>query len=558
MFPKKMFFLIVVSVLCLVFGFTNTGDPEISGYLLSENFENYPPGVFPSVGGWQLIHSGWGAGYQVIVDTDAQSGAQSWKLEGRRNWAATVYRGYSLPDPAPDIIFFECKAKSTRLEQPIIGYRDFAIWAGQVGTPTGSHAFASVDFIPDSDGKEYLYFHNYRYKGPEIFLGRWYHIKVRLNLQDDTGTVWLDDVQVITEVPLYSTGNYHYAPGITIEGGNSAHTRSWVDDVLAYTVPPTVRASIDLDPDTLSLKNKGKWVTAYIELPEEVDIQLVNTGSVGIVAVAGRVLDEPIMAASHPVGYSGHDENGVPELKVKFCRKDLQQELLPGEEVSISIEGDIGETQRFEGMDTIRVINPPEHTSNNLRLYDDFSVFDSTRWEVITENTGNFTAENGLGVLDTGYHGGVNLIAKQGYNLQTENISMVVRVQCNFNYIYGNDFSIGLRNRYNSHEEMIDINKLHDPQYGPNLDNYDQFRFVTRTAVNWYYSPPVTANFTDFVQIEYRCTAGKVELYIDDILKGTSTAFITDRTIYPFFRAGNADRRGAKSMCIDWIRVTNF
>jgi hypothetical protein len=37
---------------------------------------------------------------------------------------------------------------------------------------------------------------------------------------------------------------------------------------------------IDIDPDTLNLKSKIKWVTAYIELPGGYDVADIDVGTV--------------------------------------------------------------------------------------------------------------------------------------------------------------------------------------------------------------------------------------------------------------------------------------
>jgi len=37
------------------------------------------------------------------------------------------------------------------------------------------------------------------------------------------------------------------------------------------TILLALSATVDLDPDTLNLESKGKWITCYIELPEGYD-----------------------------------------------------------------------------------------------------------------------------------------------------------------------------------------------------------------------------------------------------------------------------------------------
>lgn len=107
-----------------------------------------------------------------------------------------------------------------------------------------------------------------------------------------------------------------------------------------------IAATVDIDPDTLNLKSGGRWITAFVMLPEEYDAAQVDAAGVslnGIAAAWGRVCD-----------------NGV--LMVKFERDDLVALLgemglaLPAE-VTLTVSGMVGDLA-FEGSDTIRVIAP--------------------------------------------------------------------------------------------------------------------------------------------------------------------------------------------------------
>jgi hypothetical protein len=117
-----------------------------------------------------------------------------------------------------------------------------------------------------------------------------------------------------------------------------------------------IKATIDFDPDTLSLKSKGKWVTVYIELPEGYDVNDINVGTV--------MLNYRVPAEPRPTGVGDHDDDGIPDLMVKFDRAAVQRILPVGDEVKVTVTGQVEGERRvvvagipFEGSDFIRVID---------------------------------------------------------------------------------------------------------------------------------------------------------------------------------------------------------
>ena len=69
--------------------------------------------------------------------------------------------------------------------------------------------------------------------------------------------------------------------GLTIVGygkNPNGSAEAWI-----VTLPePVIEADIDLDPDTLNLTSKGKWITSYIWLPQDYDVADVNSTSIMI------------------------------------------------------------------------------------------------------------------------------------------------------------------------------------------------------------------------------------------------------------------------------------
>lgn len=109
--------------------------------------------------------------------------------------------------------------------------------------------------------------------------------------------------------------------------------------------------TIDLDPDVLNLKSKGKFITAYIELPVGFDVNQIDISSI--------FLNNSVISLSRPTEIGDYDNDGLPDLMVKFERSRIQNILGPGEKVPITITGKVfhnGNYLNFKGDDKIRVI----------------------------------------------------------------------------------------------------------------------------------------------------------------------------------------------------------
>lgn len=113
---------------------------------------------------------------------------------------------------------------------------------------------------------------------------------------------------------------------------------------------PGIIATLDFDPDTVNLASKGKWVVAYIELPEG--------HSVEDVVVATLVLNDTVPAGlSHKATIGDVDKDGVPDLMVKFSREALQQHLVVGPDQRVVVSGSLSDGTMFVGYDVIAVID---------------------------------------------------------------------------------------------------------------------------------------------------------------------------------------------------------
>jgi len=107
---------------------------------------------------------------------------------------------------------------------------------------------------------------------------------------------------------------------------------------------PSTYALIDIDPDTLNLKSKGKWITCYIQLPEGFNVEEIDVNTV--------LLEYEIPAEW------GDIQDGV--LMVKFDRATVIEYIrdvlgVTEGEVTLTVTGRVAGTL-FIGTDTITVI----------------------------------------------------------------------------------------------------------------------------------------------------------------------------------------------------------
>jgi parallel beta-helix repeat protein len=109
-----------------------------------------------------------------------------------------------------------------------------------------------------------------------------------------------------------------------------------------------IEATIDIDPDTLNLTSKGRWITAYIELPAGYDVADIN--------VSTLLLNGSVQAESKPASIGDDDNDEIIDLMVKFDRALVEGLLEVGDNVEITVSGSLSDGTQLAGTDTIRVI----------------------------------------------------------------------------------------------------------------------------------------------------------------------------------------------------------
>jgi hypothetical protein len=105
---------------------------------------------------------------------------------------------------------------------------------------------------------------------------------------------------------------------------------------------PVLKTTININPDTLNLKSKGRWITAYITLNNPYDDNDID--------ISTLILEDTI----HLEWGDIQDDT----LMVKLDRSDVEDMLLPGT-YNLKVTGELTDGTSFEGYsDEIRVIDP--------------------------------------------------------------------------------------------------------------------------------------------------------------------------------------------------------
>lgn len=120
----------------------------------------------------------------------------------------------------------------------------------------------------------------------------------------------------------------------------------------------SIPATVDIDPDTLNLKSKGKWITAYIELPECYDASNIDCSTIRLEGtLPSASCDRPLESV-----IGDYDDDGIPDLMVKFDRQSVIDYLEDisvedNDKVELIVTGYLMDSTPFEGRDIIRVID---------------------------------------------------------------------------------------------------------------------------------------------------------------------------------------------------------
>lgn len=336
---KKPLAMIITGLLCVsMFSMFAPHAKAQETIIFQDDFESYPVGPIPSPP-WVVVFGGGGGG---ITDTYYCSPTKSLLLIGSYGNSIVVRRDFTS---SSRVIGFEgClmvadyghnpqsnTASISFFNQPIapwgryyadIGFLNGYIWAGI--SPTG-------------------WLHQLQPFTPMT----WYKIRVIIDKASRVYNVWVDDVLVGLNLVELNDPNEILSLQI---GEGWDNTNCYFDDIKAFEVV-RVRAVVDVRPDKLNLKSRGRWITEYIELPQGYNVADINASSL--------LLNGTISAEPSPTYVGDYDSDAIPDLMVRFNRTNLvsyivSQSLQFGN-VTLTTTGQLYNGTEFEGNSTIKV-----------------------------------------------------------------------------------------------------------------------------------------------------------------------------------------------------------
>lgn len=128
----------------------------------------------------------------------------------------------------------------------------------------------------------------------------------------------------------------------------------------------STRAEVSIHPNTLNLESGGKWITAYIELPEPFNVSDVDISTILLDGIIGAESNSKYGFVKDPE-IIDRDDNGLAELMVKFDKyavisyvwgKLYHMGIVPPYNIELTITGSFLDGTTFDGKDTITVTDP--------------------------------------------------------------------------------------------------------------------------------------------------------------------------------------------------------
>jgi len=158
--------------------------------------------------------------------------------------------------------------------------------------------------------------------------------------------------------------------------------------------PLEITATIEIHPYALNSWSRGRWITGYIELPEDynigdIDVYTIMLNDTIRISLLDVPAPEPV-----PVEIGDYDNDGRPDLMVKLNRTEvlglIRNKDIEYGNATLKVAGKLIDGTAFEGFDNIRIILP-----GDVNLDDTVNILDLA---LIARALGtDYTYANGTG-----------------------------------------------------------------------------------------------------------------------------------------------------------------
>ena len=112
-----------------------------------------------------------------------------------------------------------------------------------------------------------------------------------------------------------------------------------------------IPATIDIKPDNLNAKSKGKYITCFIELSDGHFVENIDIDTIR--------LENSIPAKARPTKIGDYDQDGIPDLMMKFKRNKVIKSLgkvRRGDVIELQLTGELIDGKSIIGSDVITIV----------------------------------------------------------------------------------------------------------------------------------------------------------------------------------------------------------
>ena len=177
-----------------------------------------------------------GSAYHTIADRIANIGSFPWKVPEDMSGSCLVRISDADGAPALPLAFsfeFKFRISSTAEEDPSAAPH-FVFRAGIPDPTTQTYQVADVVFAPDGlRGRENLIFNQAMggIQKSERFFGNWHYARITYDMTNYTGSVWVDNEPVLSNVPLKADLDIQSQPEISVSRDQRVPVTLWIDDM---------------------------------------------------------------------------------------------------------------------------------------------------------------------------------------------------------------------------------------------------------------------------------------------------------------------------------------